>query len=107
MHGFAKIVVGAFTVVALSGCYYYGDGYYDRYGYNRPYYYDSWYDGYYGPYYGGYWGAEGDFYYYDSDRRWHHDTGHHFRHERFEGSTSVRAERQRDRNYDRDDDRRY
>lgn len=115
MNPFSKITIGALALVALSGCYYYGDGYYDRYGYyNRPGYgygYDSYYDGYYGPYYGGYWGASGDFYYYDSDRRWHRDNNHHFRHERFEGARSVRADRQydrdNDRDYDRDYDRRY
>ena len=115
MNRFAKIAAGgALATVALSGCYYYGDGYYGRYGYNRPGYYDSYYDGYYGPYYGGYWGTEGDFYYYDADRRYHRDSNHHFRHERFEGATSVRVDRDRrydrdhDRDYDRDDDyRRY
>ena len=111
MNLFSKTAVGALALVALSGCYYYGDGYYDRYGYGRPGYYDSYYDGYYGPYYGGYWGTEGDFYYYDSDRRWHRDTAHHFRHERFDGGRSVRADRQYYRDYDydrdRDDDRRY
>src|SRR5262249_34552073 len=73
MNRFSKLATGALAAVALSGCYYYGDryGYYDRYGYGGPGYYDSYYDGYYGPYNGGYWGAEGDFYYYDADHRWH------------------------------------
>ena len=112
MNRFSKLATGALAAVALSGCYYYGDRYgnYDRYGYGGPGYYDSYYDGYYGPYNGGYWGAEGDFYYYDADHRYHRDSNRHFRHERFEGAASVRVDRDRryDRDYDRDDDnRRY
>lgn len=109
MNRFSKLAIGLLSLVALSGCYYYGDGYYGRYGYSRGPYYDAWYDGYYGPYYGGYWGTEGDFYYYDADRRYHRDSNHHFRHERFEGARDVRLDREnrdydRERERDRDDD---
>ena len=107
MNRFSKLAIGVLSLVALSGCYYYGDGYYGRYGYNgynRGPYSDAWYDGSYGPYYGGYWGSEGDFYYYDADRRYHRDYNHHFRHERFEGARDVRLDRE-NRDYERERDR--
>lgn len=113
MNLISKLAVGAVALVALSGCYYYGDRYPydrygDRYGYDNGYGpgYDGWYDDYYGPYYGGYWGPEGDFYYYDSDRHPHRDADHHFRHERFEGSHEVRGDHgdRGDRGYEHDRD---
>ncbi len=109
MPRIALPLIGAMALVLLSGCYY-PYGYYDRYGsYNGgPYGYDTWYDGYYGPYYGGYWGPEGDFYYYDSDRRWHRDRDRHFRHEDFAGARQYHSDHyDRDRDRDRDNDRDY
>lgn len=103
MNLLSKSAVGALALVALSGCYYYPDRYYDdRYGYAYGPGYDAYYDGYYGPYNGGYWGDDGDFFYYDSDRRYHRDYEHHFRHQAFEGARGYRAGRyEHDR--DRDD----
>jgi hypothetical protein len=95
------LTVGA-ALIALSGCYYYGDryGYYHRdYGYGPYAHYNAYYDGYYGPYGGGYWGSDGYFYYTDSGRRYRRDTGRHFRRERFEGSSEYRTDR--DHDYDR------
>ena len=105
MNRISKLAAGAIALVALSGCY--GNGYDDQYGYNNGpgYSYDSWYDGYYGPYYGGYWGAQGEFYYYGADRRYHRDYNRHFRRQQFAGASRVTANRQNDRNNDRDYDR--
>ncbi len=96
MHIISKLAAGAAALVALSGCYYYGDRYpNDRYGGDRygPGYYDGYYDDYYGPYYGGYWGPEGYYYYYDADHRSHRDSDRHFRHEQFQGSHEVHGDR--------------
>jgi|HubBroStandDraft_6_1064221.scaffolds.fasta_scaffold1304166_2 hypothetical protein len=98
MSVISKLAVGAVVLVALSGCYYYGDRYGPDRGYYGPgpgpgpYYDDGYYDGYYGNYYGGYWGGDGVFYYYDADHHYHADTSHHFRHEQFEGARQVHAD---------------
>ncbi len=123
MTWLSKSAAGVLALLALSGCYYYPDRYYDRggYGYGGGYgrgyaygpEYDAWYDGYYGPYYGGYWGTEGDFYFSDADHRYHRDDAHHFRRESFEGARSYHTDRggyergryEHDRDGDRDDDR--
>jgi hypothetical protein len=78
----------AAALVALSGCYYYGD----RYGYYHHPYYGGYYDDYYGPYNGGYWGDDGYYYYYDANRHEHRDSDRHFRRDQFEGGHEFRDE---------------
>jgi hypothetical protein len=62
----AVLAVGA-ALIALSGCYYYGDRYGYRYGYGPYSRYNGYYDGYYGNGYG------------DYDRRYDRDYGRHYR----------------------------
>lgn len=106
MKAFSAILCSGAAIALLSGC----AGGYGRDHYRGDYYNGAYsggyYDGYYGPYSGGYWANDGYFYYVDRDHRYRRDDGRHFRHDRFQGSRSIRADdRSRDRARDRDNNR--
>ena len=100
MTRYLPALAASAAMVALSGCYYYGD----RYGYDhRPYgsaYNGAYYDGYYGNYNGGYWASDGYFYYNDSGHRYHRDSDRHFRRDQFEGAREYPTDRDRDNDND-------